>query len=136
MLVHSLAEALAAGEAATIAGRPVRIVSAPAAASSAGPGWFAAVIERVRDRHPRSVAESVLDCGLSAGAALAAIRHGGIESLVVRVRPMVRKKLAAIGAARKISVLARPPSPALDLLDATDPAAACRAWLEKHKARP
>jgi hypothetical protein len=140
VIVHALAEAMAAAEVAQDTGRPVRIVSAPAAALSAGPGWFAAVIEHVRDRYPHALGESVLDCGASAGAALAAIRHagivgGGIDALVVRVRPTVHKKLAAIAAARKIAVLSRPPAPALDLLDASNPAEICRAWVAGRKPR-
>jgi hypothetical protein len=136
VVIHSLEDALAAAEAAAASGRPLRLLSAPAAAMAGGPGWFAAVVARARARHPRAKIEAILDCDAFAGAALAAIRQGGVDALVVRLRPPVRRKLEAMAAKRRIEVLSKRPSPALDLLDAPDPAEACRAYLAASAGLP
>ena len=107
------------------------LLSAPGAGRAVGVGWFAALVRLVRSAQPDAIAGAVLDCGAAPGAAMAAIRMGGIDTLVVRVRPLVRRKLAQIGAMRGISVMAAAP-PALDLGPEGEPLAACRAYLANH----
>ena len=140
VIIHSLDEALAAAEAASASARRLRLISARGAALSAGPGWFNAVIEAIRERYPGAVVESVLDCGASPGAVMAALRlasSGGsaIDALAVRVRPVTRAKLAAMAKSLGVTLYTNPPGPALDLLDAADPAGACAAWLKRGKRR-
>jgi hypothetical protein len=70
--VHGLEHALAA----LACGRGVTLLSAPGAACYAGCGWWRALVERARTRHPETEAADILDCGDAAGRALEALRIG------------------------------------------------------------
>ena len=70
--VHGLAHALAA----LAPGRGVTLLSAPGAAGYAGCGWWRALVEQARARHPATEAADILDCGEAAGRALEALRIG------------------------------------------------------------
>ncbi len=108
--MHSLAEALAAVEAAAKSQSQVTLLSAPHAARSVGPGWFKSVLARARAHRPGAVKEGILDCADSAGAAMAAIRLGEIDGLVLRARPLVLNKIAVMARARGIAVYACAPA--------------------------
>ena len=81
IVIHSLAQAVAALSAAAEAGRPVVIASAPDAGINAGPGWFREVLHGAHKAVPMAQFSSLLDCGDDAGAAMAALR-AGLEAIV------------------------------------------------------
>lgn len=129
IVVHGLAHALAAAEAAASLGVPVTIVSAPGAAGYAGPLWFAAVIAAARSRFPAAEIGAVLDCGADAGRALAALRAGATR-IGLRAPPRVAAKIASIARASGAKI-ERARSRALDLGQVGDIRAAARLWLAK-----
>ncbi len=125
IIVHSLDHALAAFAAADAAKVPLTLASARGAAAQAGPAWFKAVIEAAMADYPAVVATAILDCGDEPGAVMAALRLG-LTQLRFAGSETVRAKLAAMGA-----VFAAEPAAfaQLDLCDAREPEAACRAFL-------
>ena len=74
--VYGLPHALAAAAAAAKVSAPVMLLSTPAAAASAGPAWFRAVLDKARDAYPTADIEGTLDCADFGGCALAALREG------------------------------------------------------------
>jgi hypothetical protein len=128
IVVHSLGDARAALQAAAALDVGVTLASAPGAGIYAGPGWFKTVVETARGELPSVACSSVLDCGDAPGIVLAALRQG-----LRRVRftgPAATAARLADIAAQCHAVLERAPlEPALDLLDQSDPAALCRAFL-------
>lgn len=74
--IYGLPHARAAAAVAVELSAPIILLSAPAAAASAGPAWFQSVIEQTRDTHPDADIEDVLDCAEYSGHALAALRQG------------------------------------------------------------
>jgi hypothetical protein len=114
IVVHSLAHAVAALQAAAAAERHVVLLSAPAAGIYAGAGWWQAVIEAARKVVPRARFSAILDCGDSAGAAQAAFRAGA-EAATFTGRADVAERLVAIAEARGSRLLTARPQPALDL---------------------
>jgi hypothetical protein len=114
LIIHDLAQAVAALAAAEATSTAIQLESAPGAAGYAGAGWFAAVIEAARATHPQARVLAVLDCGAEPGLALGAIREG-VEAIRTQARPAVRAKIKAIGQAAKVEVLEGKPGPALDL---------------------
>jgi len=127
--VHSLDQARAALGAAEALGVPVTLVSAEAAAGSAGVLWFRELVALAREAHPGAEAEALLDCGEQPGHVLAALRHG-FTRLRFKGTPAQTRKLRAIAGQYGATLISRRPK-ALDLLDEADPAAACRAWLTR-----
>ncbi len=134
MIVHNLAHARAAAEAAAAGGGPVPLLTAAGAAGYAGPAWFAEVIARARCAHPAAAIEAVLDCGQSPGDVLAALRHG-IGAVRYDGPAAMRRKLAAIAAARGAR-LDRGREAALDLDGIADPAGAVAALLAGRPCGP
>jgi len=116
IVIHSLAHAAAALEAAAEARRPVVLLSAPDAGIAAGPGWFREVIAVAREAVPAAEATSLLDCGADAGAAQAAIRAGA-EGIIFTGRPDVASRLAEIAGQRGIPLVTTRPAAELDLAD-------------------
>lgn len=116
IIVHSLAHALAALKAAAQADRHVVIASAPEAGLYAGAGWFRALVEAAREAVPDARFSALLDCGDSAGAALAAIR-ARIESVVFTGRADVARRLADIAQQHGVRLETDRPTAALDLGD-------------------
>jgi acyl-CoA reductase-like NAD-dependent aldehyde dehydrogenase len=114
IIVHSLAHAIAALNAAAEAGRPVILASAPDAGIYAGPGWFGGLIAAARDAVPAAQSTALLDCGDDAGAAQAAIR-AGIEGVIFTGRADVAERLADIAGQRGIRLLTERPGTTLDL---------------------
>lgn len=116
IVVHSLAHAVAALEAAAETGKPVLLLSAAEAGLSAGAGWWRAMIAAARDSVPAARAGALLDCGDDAGATQAALR-AGIEAIVFGGRDDVAERLANIAAGSGSRVRRARPLPALDLGD-------------------
>jgi hypothetical protein len=120
IVVHSLAHAVAALQAAAEAGAPVLLLSAVGAGLSAGAGWWREVVAAARDlvqsSPARARADALLDCGDDAGAAQAALREG-VEAIVFSGRDDVRERLADIARRRGSRVHRERPCQALDLGD-------------------
>lgn len=131
IIVHSLDHARAALAAAAELGVPVMLVSAAGAGAYAGPLWFKALIEAARADHPDVAVAALLDCADEPGTVLAALR-AGIKSVRFTGAAAARERLAGIAAALGATIESDA-GPALDLLDARDPASACRAYLAWNK---
>jgi sugar/nucleoside kinase (ribokinase family) len=116
IVVHGLAHAVAALEAAAEAGRKVILASAPNAGIYGGPGWWREMIAAARAAVPAAQCASLLDCGDDAGAAQAAIR-AGVEGVVFTGGADVADRLADIAAQREVRFVTNRPEPALDLVD-------------------
>lgn len=117
IVVHGLAHAVAALEAAAGAGKPVMLLSAPDAGIAGGPGWWRELIAAAREAVPSAHVANLLDCGGDAGAAQAAIR-AGVEAIVFSGRADVAERLADIAGQRGARLVTERPEPALDLADA------------------
>jgi len=91
------------------------LLSAADAGIYAGPGWFKAVIDTVRQAVPAARLRAILDCGDDAGAAQGAIR-AGIEGIVFTGRADVAARLQAIAEQRDSWVVTARPEPAQDLI--------------------
>jgi hypothetical protein len=113
IIVHSLAQAIAALKAAARAGRPVVLASAPGAGSYVGPGWFREVVVAVREAVPDASFSALLDCGDDRGAALAAIRSEA-EGVVFTGPADVARRLADIAGQHAVRFVTERPAPALD----------------------
>jgi len=131
IIVHSLAQALVAAEAAAALGRQLTLRSAPGAGGTLGVGWFAGLGTLLADRHPALDLTLVLDCADEAGTAQGALRRG-VKAIRVDASSEVRAKLAALAAAYGAR-LDEDDRPCLDLIDElveqADLAARCRDWL-------
>src|ERR1700722_5583548 len=97
IVIHSLAQAVAALSAAAEAGRPVVIASAPDAGIYAGPGWFREVLHGAHEAVPMAQFSSLFDCGEDAGAARAALR-AGLEAILFTGRDDMAARLVDIAA--------------------------------------
>ena len=116
IVVHSLAQAVAALKAAARAQRRVVIASAEGAGIYAGPGWFAALVAAAREAVPEANFSALLDCADEAGAALAAIRSG-IERVLFTGDDEVARRLSDIARQHGVALVTERPQPALDLGD-------------------
>ncbi len=76
MRIRGLEDGRAALAAAKVLGARVTLASIPDGALSAGPQWFASLSTTLSAEFPETLAELVLDCGDSPGAALGALRSG------------------------------------------------------------
>ena len=128
VVVHDLNHARIALTAARAVGKPITLLSAPAAASAVGPAWFATLVRTARAEFPELEVEAILDCGRAAGRAMAALQ-AGFNGIVFTGSHGVLLKLADIGEDQRCTLYDMRPD-ALDLMAEKDPAAACRAWLE------
>lgn len=133
IVFHSLAHAEAALTAAEQVGVPVTLITAPAAAGYAGPGWFRSVVEQARAAHPGVEVTAILDCGEFPGLALAALREGVTQ---IRFSGGTFDKIVDIAGQYGAQVIRERPE-ALDLAPIErrgwDMVRACREWLEKHR---
>jgi fructose/tagatose bisphosphate aldolase len=127
VVVHDLDQARIALGAARAVGRPITLLSAPAAASAVGPAWFATLVRTVRAEFPEVEVEAILDCDRAAGRAMAALQTG-FNGIVFTGSETVLLKLADLGEDLRCTIYDMRPA-ALDLMARKDPAAACRAWL-------
>jgi acyl-CoA reductase-like NAD-dependent aldehyde dehydrogenase len=114
--VHALAHAVGALRAAARAGRPVVLASAADAGGSAGPGWFKALVAAAREAVPTADCFSLLDCGDSAAAALAAIR-AQVEGVVFIGRADVARRLADIASRHGVRFETHREGAAIDLAE-------------------
>lgn len=129
MVVHDGAQASRALRVAASAGRPVLLLSPEAASASLGAGYVAAMVGTAGTAVPGARFQAMLDCGMAAGDALAALRAGW-RLLRLDASPPAQARIAAIAAALDATVLRDRP-PALDLGDpaaAVDDAALAR-WI-------
>jgi len=124
--VHDLAHAKIALKAAAAAGRPVILLSAPAAAHAIGPLFFASLVRAARAEVPDAISAAVLDCHRAAGRALAAVRLG-FDAIVYVGSPETVLKLGDIGDPYNCQILTERPE-SLDLIDVPNPEAALRDW--------
>ncbi len=104
VIVHGLDDAVAA----LARGRAVTLLSAPGAALHAGCGWWRALVEAARARHPDVPCLDVLDCADGTGAALAALRID-VTRLVLWPGAPGRDAVVAIAESKGGFVLAAPP---------------------------
>ena len=129
IIIHSLAQAVTALEAARALDRPVTLASPPGAAAYTGALWFREVVKQAHLEVPQAEVSSILDCGDKPGLVMAAFRQG-----VLRVRftgpREAAEKLEAMAEAESLHLITGPLE-ALDLIDVQDKAQACRDWLSK-----
>jgi hypothetical protein len=116
IVVHSLDHAVGALAAAARVGRPVVLASAPDAGGYVGPGWFAALMREARETVPEARFAALLDCGDSAGAALAAVREE-VEGIVFTGGGDVACRLADIAQQHGVRLETERPPAGLDLGD-------------------
>jgi len=114
IVVHSLAQAIAALRAAAQADQAVVLASRPGAGSYGGQGWFGAAIDTAREAVPNAQFSALLDCGDDIGAALAAIRSE-IEGVVFTGRSDVAQRLADIARQHGVRLCTEQPPVGLDL---------------------
>jgi fructose/tagatose bisphosphate aldolase len=133
IVIHCLADARAALEAAVQAGKPVVLASAPRAAAYLGAAVFREIINAAARAVPSATYSAVLDCGDDAGAALNALRHG-IKMIRLDADEHVTRRVADI-AAQYGAALDAGPAEALDLATVSDPPRACRAWLTSRTTK-
>jgi hypothetical protein len=109
IVIHSLAHAVAALEAAAAADRAIILLSAADAGIYAGAGWFKAMVEAATNAVPAAWFSEILDCGDHAGAVQAALQ-AGIAAVIFTGRTDVAERLAAIAEQQTSRLLtARPP---------------------------
>jgi len=127
IIIHSLEHARAAVAAAASLDVPVTLASAPGAAATVGPLWFAEVVAQAAAEQPGTQVSAILDCGASPGLVLAALRQG-IARVRFTGRAAAVSKLTAI-ARRQGAEVVRGRLSTCDLLGVPDPEEACRRWL-------
>ncbi len=127
VIVHDITHARAALAAAAALGVPIRLRSAPGAASYLGPSVFHALIDEARKTAPEADAVAVMDCGGDVGRALSALRHG-LDRVRVDLPRGTVLRLADIANCHGAAIDDDDDEP-LDLLNCSDPAATCQKWL-------
>ena len=127
IVIHDLAQAIAALRAAAAARQPVTLWSAEGAGIYAGPGWFAAVERQARAAVSAAKASFILDCAERADLVQEAFR-AGIKAACFTGPRRVADKLADIADQQRAALHRRRPR-ALDLLNASDPESATAAYL-------
>lgn len=109
--------------------RPITLLTAPGAAAYGGPGFYLAMVEQARRRHPDADARAILDCGDDSAMAQMAL-HLGWCSLVLGGKGVVREKVRQIAAAYEAEVLARAPKALDPGAGAADITEQCRSFLD------
>ena len=128
--VHDLEQAVAALRAAAAIGKPVTLLSAPAAAAQAGINWFAELVKTARAEVPDADCVGALDCDRYGGRAMAALKLG-FEVIIFSGQRANYLTLLDMADGLPIRVLdSRPKS--LDLLGRREPEKAVRDWLAKR----
>lgn len=127
VIVHDIDHATLAAAASTRLELPVALRSPPGASATLGPLVFQAMIAEARRRHPDSNIRGILDCGVDAGHALAALR-AGVDAVRVDLADAPRRRLDDI--ARKLGRrLDEDDTMALDLFGVADPETALEEWM-------
>jgi len=134
IVVHDLDQAIGALRAASAAGVPVTLWSAPGAASYAGLGFLRAVFEKASEAVPDAEHDTVVDCAGSAVLAHEALSRG-FAAVAFTGRGAMRKTLQAIADAegRKL-ITAGPGRGALDLAHSSDPERESADYLANRRA--
>ena len=134
IVVHDLDQAIGALRAASAAGVPVTLWSAPGAASYAGLGFLRAVFEKASEAMPEAEHDTVVDCAGSAVLAHEALSRG-FAAVAFTGRGAMRKTLQAIADAegRKL-ITAGPGRGALDLAHSSDPERESADYLANRRA--
>lgn len=81
-----------------------------------GPGWFKALTGAAREAVPDARCSTLLDCGESVGAALAAIR-AEVEGVIFTGHPDVARRLGDIARQHGLRFETQRPTRALDLIE-------------------
>ncbi len=134
IIVHDLAQALAALGAARAAERAVTLRSAPGAAHYAGLGFLRTLFEAAAEAEPEAAHDAIIDCGDDAALAHEALRLGirriafsGGRSLGAKLADIASQSGAAL-------VIGAPPKGALDLRDSANPARDCADLLTSRSS--
>jgi hypothetical protein len=127
IIIHGIEDLRAALKAAASLDRALTVLSIPGAASSGGAPWFHALIQAGSAEFPNVPLTGVLDCADQPGHALAALRTGCRDLLLldsVPAWPRVHAIAEASGAR-----LHTAPGPTFNPRFFRDPIGACREWL-------
>jgi hypothetical protein len=140
IVIHSLEQARLAASVAAELGVPLMLASAPGAGGYAGPAWFGEIIAAARAEYPAAVIGAILDCGDTAGPALATLRWAKTArptsfSLCFTGDDRAARSLGEMAAALGVGFLRSVPA-SLDLRWQRDPQAASRDWLTSVAADP
>jgi len=128
IMIHELAHAVAALEAAQWHRSSVTLVSAPGAVRTGGAGWWRELISQARAQSPDADVRSLLDCADEPGMALAAIREG-VEAVTLTGNLDTLRRVGDI--ARQSGVALRAPTRAdLDLACSENLVSDCKKLLE------
>jgi hypothetical protein len=127
IIVHGIDDLHAALDAAASLQRPLTVLSIPGAAGSAGAPWFHALIQAGSAEYPGVPLTGVLDCADQPGHALAALRAGCRDLLLVESVPAWPRVCAIAEAAG--ARLHGAPGPTFNPRFFRDPIGACREWL-------
>jgi hypothetical protein len=114
VVVHTLAHAVGALQAAARFDQPLILASAPNAGIYAGPGWFGALVTAAREAVPRARFSALLDCGDRPGAVLAAIR-AQTEAVIFTGGSDVAGRLADIASQHGVRLVIERPAAGFDL---------------------
>ena len=135
IVVHTLADAVAALEAAQAAGCAVVLASAPGAAGYAGPLWFCELAAQARTAVPQAHFTAVLDCADAPGHALAAIR-AGVTAIAFTFDGPPAAALRDIARQAGVAILALDYASAFDMQRAgvhdAPTLEECLTWLRAH----
>jgi len=131
IIFHHLQQAECALAAAAALRRPITLLTAPGAAAYGGPGFYLAMVEQARARHPGGLARAILDCGDDGAMAQMALALGW-RCLVLRGNAAVREKVRQIAAAHGAEILPRAPKALDPGAEATDITGQCRSVIEER----
>ena len=109
IIIHGIDDLRAALEAAASLNRALTVLSIPGAAGSAGAPWFHALIQAGSAEFPHVALTGVLDCADQPGFALAALRTGCRDLLLLDSGP-AWPRVHAIAEASGARLMA-PPAP-------------------------
>ncbi len=129
IVFHTLDHARAALTAATRAGAPVILRSAPGASAYAGAQYLKALVDQAAAEFPDADVTAAIDCGDDPGHAQGALRIGW-KTLLFDGPEDMRAKIADI-ATQQGARLVGDTGETLDLLDLPDSEGACRNFLER-----
>ena len=126
VVVENQQQACAAAAAAAAAQLRLDIRSAAWVADAYGPMVFAAMIAAARRAYPDADIRGILDCGDSAGMAMAALRHGLDVGITVADPACAKLRQMAERSGRKVVT---GEGPLLDLRGEPDPFTMCSRWV-------
>jgi len=130
IIVHDLEQATIALNAAKDCQRALTLRSAPEAAAYLSAAVFKAMIENAATAVPEADYEAALDCGDQPGLVMNALRQG-IKMVRANLNDELYTKMVSIAEQAGAIVQPYDEIPVLDLRHISDPAAACRDWLER-----